>query len=784
MSTASAKRDWPSLLMLSLPLIVVAWTTDGARWVSAVSPLWAHVIPALGLGYFIATRVRPPLMAHLIGAFVAIGVAAAVGFAALGGTSVMGMGVLLVWSTWSLAYTTSWLAYRTKRSRWSFVPGLLVMFLVLANLPQSTGSQAVLYLALSGPAIAMFHHRLRHDAAAPSGTDLPFAGLMMAGAVAMAASMLPTLDGAPHPAFVARAADAWQQLASRSSFFDEVPNRREISRLSIEDKLPLTAPFELSGKVMLIVQSKEPRKWRMETYESYSIDGWANPASENRSFPAEGLRGPGRVPPLLARREVRISVQTAAIMKQIATPGIPISSTIENRQRHPTAPRFRVDIAGPQRTYLPPDIEAIRDQLADGRTPEQANAIVIESELVVDQFDDAAMVLRRPSNERSEPHSLVFANGRIPPRVYDSVGSVSDATFGQLRAATGEYSNTISDRYLQLPLEFPDRVRVLTLEIVRGHDNAYDQAVAIQRYLRALPYSTDITGPPEGRDPVEWFLFESRTGFCNYYASAMITMLRSLGVPARLAIGFAPGTFSDSEGGWIVEARQYHSWPEVYFPDYGWVEFEPTSPGVQSSLRLIDRPLSEPMRLTASVATQPLSCLGDELLCEEINPEEESLDDPVDSFPRSTESRWGTLFTIALVSLAMIAVTLALAVMARAYRGEPTRRAYLYVRTVARINGLHHVPHETPVELADRVSERLPQSALALATIVESYDIVHYSEGRRLTTQERYRLRTASRSTRREMFSSVARNLAASPILRQLVRTLTRRSRSQAMPTS
>jgi hypothetical protein len=190
------------------------------------------------------------------------------------------------------------------------------------------------------------------------------------------------------------------------------------------------------------------------------------------------------------------------------------------------------------------------------------------------------------------------------------------------------------------------------------------------------------------------------------------------------------------------------------------------------------------MRLTASVATQPLSCLGDELLCEEINPEEESLDDPVDSFPRSTESRWGTLFTIALVSLAMIAVTLALAVMARAYRGEPTRRAYLYVRTVARINGLHHVPHETPVELADRVSERLPQSALALATIVESYDIVHYSEGRRLTTQERYRLRTASRSTRREMFSSVARNLAASPILRQLVRTLTRRSRSQAMPTS
>ena len=84
------------------------------------------------------------------------------------------------------------------------------------------------------------------------------------------------------------------------------------------------------------------------------------------------------------------------------------------------------------------------------------------------------------------------------------------------------------------------------------------------------------------------------------YASAMITMLRSLGIPARLVVGFAPGTKDAQRGGWLVRAENYHAWPEVYFPGHGWVEFEPTPAAVQPSLEAF-RTGPEPSSLGSAV---------------------------------------------------------------------------------------------------------------------------------------------------------------------------------------
>ena len=79
-------------------------------------------------------------------------------------------------------------------------------------------------------------------------------------------------------------------------------------------------------------------------------------------------------------------------------------------------------------------------------------------------------------------------------------------------------------------------------------DNPHDMAESIQAHLGTLPYSTDIVGPPADRDGVDWFLNELGVGCCQYYASAMITMLRSLGIPARLVVGFTPGDMGCAEG--------------------------------------------------------------------------------------------------------------------------------------------------------------------------------------------------------------------------------------------
>jgi hypothetical protein len=79
-----------------------------------------------------------------------------------------------------------------------------------------------------------------------------------------------------------------------------------------------------------------------------------------------------------------------------------------------------------------------------------------------------------------------------------------------------------------------------------------------------------------GQEPLDWFLFDLRVGFCNYYASSEVILLRSLGIPARLAVGFTEGDYQRGTNTTLVYERNAHAWPEVYFPGMGWVEFEPT----------------------------------------------------------------------------------------------------------------------------------------------------------------------------------------------------------------
>lgn len=145
-----------------------------------------------------------------------------------------------------------------------------------------------------------------------------------------------------------------------------------------------------------------------------------------------------------------------------------------------------------------------------------------------------------------------------------------------LREAEGELPRWVLDRYLQLPPNFSPRLRALAEEIAGDAPTRYDKAEAITRYLREhITYAERIPPPPPGQDVMEWFLFEHRQGFCNYYATAEVLLLRAVGVPARLATGYAQGE-TQGNGQYVVRERHAHAWPEVYFPGWGWVEFEPT----------------------------------------------------------------------------------------------------------------------------------------------------------------------------------------------------------------
>ncbi len=145
----------------------------------------------------------------------------------------------------------------------------------------------------------------------------------------------------------------------------------------------------------------------------------------------------------------------------------------------------------------------------------------------------------------------------------------------QLQSAGTQYPKWVKERYLEIPDNIKTDILDLAEKVSGGQDNPFDKASAITDYLRAdLQYATNLPAPPENRDPVLWVLFDYKKGFCNYYASAEVLMLRSVGIPARLAVGFAQGEYRN--GAYIVRQRDAHAWPEVYFPGIGWVEFEPT----------------------------------------------------------------------------------------------------------------------------------------------------------------------------------------------------------------
>jgi hypothetical protein len=152
------------------------------------------------------------------------------------------------------------------------------------------------------------------------------------------------------------------------------------------------------------------------------------------------------------------------------------------------------------------------------------------------------------------------------------------ASVAQLESAGSDYPVDITRLYLQLPETLPQRVRDLANRLTANDRTAYDRAIHIQEYLRAnYAYTLNVPPPPAGRDAVDYFLFEAPGGFCSYYASAMAVMLRTAGVPARVVTGYAMGSYDFARRAYRVPGSAAHAWVEVYFPQYGWTEFEPTA---------------------------------------------------------------------------------------------------------------------------------------------------------------------------------------------------------------
>jgi len=295
------------------------------------------------------------------------------------------------------------------------------------------------------------------------------------------------------------------------------------------DSLNLGGAVRLGEQVVLLVNA--PRNglryyWRARVFERYDQGRWA---------PSAELRVPDLNPPLEIHMAEPVIGGARVPVQQTFTVAMPATRLI-----HAAPQLSQVNLSGRS------DVRYV-----DNNSPQSMNISVV-----------------RPVNVISRGES------------YNVTSLMSVATADQLRAASTDYPDWVTNPNLYVGLSTSGRVIQLAQNIVAeaGAVTPYDQAKAIESWLRQnIAYNEQISAPPPGVDPVEWVLFDIRQGYCTYYATSMIVMLRSLGIPARMAAGFAQGEYVADSDQFVVRERDAHTWVEVYFPGYGWVEFEPTS---------------------------------------------------------------------------------------------------------------------------------------------------------------------------------------------------------------
>jgi transglutaminase-like putative cysteine protease len=326
---------------------------------------------------------------------------------------------------------------------------------------------------------------------------------------------------------------------------------------------------------------------------------------------------------------------------------------------------------------------------------------------------------------------------------YTITAQYSIATDDQLNAAGTSYPGWLQP-YSTLPLDGSyrpaavlDRIHQLALNITATANakTPYQKAKAIETYLRSgggFTYTLTPPRTPQGRDPIDFFLFTSKKGYCEFFATAMGDMLRSLGIPTRLVNGFGPGSYDVASHAYVVHEDDAHTWVESYFPGYGWIPFEPTNDGTSTY---------NPITRGAAAGSHP--CISDNQ-CSTPTPGGNTNDpspvptvSPVVKPPSTGNPSSGpggftlrmpdatTLIRIAAILMAIVLVLLAVAV--RYLRPRSVGLAWKRTLALARLAGAERRPGETPNELARRLASRFPEASGAMRSLAEGFVVAAYA---------------------------------------------------------
>jgi hypothetical protein len=331
---------------------------------------------------------------------------------------------------------------------------------------------------------------------------------------------------------------------------------------------------------------------------------------------------------------------------------------------------------------------------------------------------------------------------------YRVIGTVVNPSQGDLRASSTTYPSEVLP-YLQLPDNFPKSVRDLAAELVTGRATAFDRAMAIEGYLRLIPYDETFPRPQPGADRVERFLFGTQRGYFDYHSSAMVVMLRSVGVPARLATGYSLQE-RGQDGRFILREQHIYSWPEVYFTGIGWVAFNPTP-----NTPPIIRPGAE---IPDIGPTTPIEEIGPpEFELSEI--EGLALDQPTSTLQVNDDG--GGIGWAVWAALGILGVIVIGAVGGRWYWEQslaglpPPAKLWEKTQRLALLAGMGSHPQQTPREFARDLHDKV-ENTESVDRLARAYERTRFGAGD-LDGEEQRRLDEDYRSVRNSLLSRIFR---------------------------
>ncbi|MBA2470140.1 MAG: hypothetical protein H0V37_12110 [Chloroflexia bacterium] len=694
------------------------------------------------------------------------------------------MGIIL----WLVGYLAAWSLFRRG---WIFSAIALPGFLILVNLGYAEVPRTGYLAAFAAVALILIsRHSLysrqrewsRLNMGRPGGFVRGFlmTGMVIAIVATSAAwrspasfsqeSLQPLVGEVSSRALSAQeTASDWLRDVSGSS---QAGIQTSGSFATFGDSFSVGGPLELTDQPQALVFADQAPYLTAQHYDAYSGRGWYSTTRE--SFDPEGLDGrryspemtfaPDQQVPLssdvtLSRSSSVADITPLAPMDdQLLTVDTYLSSSVQASVRMSWVQLDNAEFTLDEGdiSSLPRDIQLLASLLVSAELvaeeaglpaaldPEVQSRIDGEREQLRERFLDV-----RWTADGAGAVASLTVSGQLP--VYDDVEAVSSsdptvsggsyrvlassstATADDLRGAGNDYPEWVQNRYLSLPETVTPRTLAMTRSVTSASESPYDKARTIEQYLRStIIYDETVSEPPEDADIVDYLLFERQRGYCEYSASAMTVMLRSIGIPARVAVGFYPGDFDQTQAGFLYLQNNAHAWTEVFFPGYGWIPFEPTSsqPLIDDgSGANLDRetPVPTPIAVpetpdvpTPTPAGTPAA--GDDLpgvVPPQITPES-----------GTGGSNWLLAGAIgaALVGSLAIAGWLFWSLPLRGL--TPPSSLFVRLRRVGTWVGVSAAPTSTPHEFGQAFAERVPQAHNHVDRIVHMYELDQFGPER------------------------------------------------------